>query len=478
MKKIFYTIGLGLLVCSCKKDFLTLSPPSNANVQSFYKNAGDMQVAVNAAYASLQLDGQYRYAYWTLAEVRSDNSLNFNGAGDFPDADIDLFNDDPSNAIITAAWNDTYRGIQLCNVVLNRITAVAMSDTLKNQLTGEAQFLRGLMYFNLVRLFGDVPLVTTETQSVSEGYSQARTPVAAVYDRITKDFGDAARLLPASYTGANIGRATSGAALGMLGKVYLTKRNYDSAAICLKAVIDGGHYQLMASYADLWKTANANNVESLFEVQFHKGGTQTGSNYYEQFAPRNSGTAITGIGFAQGRNIPTDDIDTSYETGDLRKNISIAESFVLNGQTVNSRYTLKFRDQPYADGDADNHWPVLRYADVLLMYAEALNEKGQGPDATGYSMVNAVRSRAGLSPLATGLDKDGFAAALDRERRSELAFEGQRWFDLLRTGRALAVMNNHFGGAVTVSSYRLLYPLPQTAVSVNPRLIKQNPGYN
>ena len=251
MKRIFFIILPVLALASCQKNFLTLSPPSNANAQSFYKSASDMQVAVNAAYAALQLDGEYKYAYWTLAEVRSDNSLNFNGAGDFPDADIDLFNDDPSNAIITQAWNDTYHGIQLCNVVLHRITPVPMSDSLRNQYTGEAEFLRALMYFNLVRMFGDVPLVVTETVSVSEGYSQLRTPVAAVYNQIVKDLTDAAAKLPVAYTGADIGRATRGAALGILGKVYLTEGNYDSAATCLKAVIDLGRYQLMTNYADL-----------------------------------------------------------------------------------------------------------------------------------------------------------------------------------------------------------------------------------
>jgi len=476
-KKYITGLSLILLLGSCKKSFLELAPPSNANVQSFYKTAQDIEQGVNAAYSTLQLDGQYKYAYWELAETRSDNSMNWDGAGNFPDAEIDQFKETSANALITAAWVDTYHGILLCNVVLDRIGPIPMDETLRGRYIGEAKFLRALMYFNLVRIYGDVPLVTSETKSVSEGYAQPRIAVATVYDQIISDLSDAEQKLPLSYTGANIGRATKGAAKGLLGEVYLTKKDYANAQTKLKEVIDLAAYQLLPNYADLWKTANANNIESLFEVQFHKGGLGTGSNYYEQFAPRNSGTVITGLGFAQGRNIPTADVYKAYENNDLRKNISIATSYVLNGATVNDMYTLKFRDAPYVDGDADNHWPVLRYADVLLMYAEAINEKSSGPDANAYKAVNDVRARAGLPVLAAGLTHDAFALAVEHERQVELAFEGHRWFDLVRTGRALTVMNAHFAGTITVKSFQLLFPIPQSQVSINPDGIKQNPGY-
>lgn len=474
-----YITGLLLLTMgtACKKQFLELAPPSNANSLSYYKSAQDIELAVNAAYATMMLDGQYRYAYWELAETRSDNSMNWDGAGNFPDAEIDQFKETSSNALITAAWVDTYHGILLCNVVLDRIGAVPMDETLRARYIGEARFLRALMYFNLVRIYGDVPLVVSETKSVSEGYNQPRVAVSAVYDQIIADLTLAEQNLPVSYSGANIGRATRGAAKGLLGKVYLTKKDFASAQAKLKEVMDLNTYTLLPNYADLWKTANANNAESLFEVQFKKGGFGTGSNYYLQFAPRNSGTVITGLGFAQGRNIPTTDMSKAYETGDLRKNISMAESYTANGTVVNDKYTLKFRDVPYVDGDADNHWPVLRYADVLLMYAEAINEKNSGPSPEAYKAINDVRARAGLSALSAGLGHDAFALAMEHERQVELAFEGHRWFDLVRTGRALTVMNNHFAGSITVKPFQLLYPIPQSQVSINPDGIKQNPGY-
>lgn len=469
---------LTVVMSSCSKQFLEIAPESNANVQAFYKTAADIEVAVNAAYASLMLDGQYRYSYWQMGEVRSDNTLNWDGAGNFPDAEVDQFKEVVSNFIVNAAWIDNYRGILLCNVVIDRIGSVSMTEELRQRYTGEVLFLRALMYFNLVRVFGDVPLVTTETKSVQEGYNQGRRPVSEVYQQIIDDLSTAAQQLPVSYTGNDIGRATRGAAQGLLGKVYLTTQNFTGAVSALKLVVDANNYQLLANYADLWRVDNANHRESLFEVQFKKGGFGTGSAFNNHFAPRNSGTSVTRIGFAHGRNTPTTDMVTAYEEDDVRKYASLATSYVNSaGTIIEDPYTIKFRDMPFVENDADNNWPVLRYADVLLMYAEAINEANGSPDGIAYNAVNAVRQRAGLDDLPDGLNKENFALALERERRVELAFEGHRWFDLLRTGRALTVMNNHFSGVLSVQAYQLLYPVPESQININPSIIKQNPGY-
>ncbi|QNF33204.1 RagB/SusD family nutrient uptake outer membrane protein [Adhaeribacter swui] len=479
MKNKIYMLGLmSILLSSCSDDFLELAPISNANVQNFYRNAQDMQVAVNAAYSALQLEGQYRTAYWQMGEVRSDNTMNMDVAGNFPDAEIDLFKTAASNSIITAAWNDNYRGILLCNVVQDRIAAVTMDEALKNQYLGEVKFLRGLMYFNLVRIFGDVPLVLKETKSVEEGYQQPRVAKALIYEQIVKDLTEATQSLPDKFTGNDIGRATKGAALALLGKVYLTQKDYAAAAAKLKEVISSGTFQLVPDYANLWGPANENNVESIFEVQFKKGGTGTGSNFYNQFAPWNSETAVTGVGFASGKNLPTADIANAYEPHDLRKASSMAESYVKNGVAVEDKYTIKYRDlQPFAAADADNNWVVLRYADVLLMYAEALNALNQGPSQEAYDVVNAVRNRAGLEALPTGLTYESFSSALEHERQVELAFEGHRWFDLVRTDRAIPVMNAHFNGTLTIDEHHLVFPVPQSQINVNPEGIPQNPGY-
>ncbi|QRR01282.1 RagB/SusD family nutrient uptake outer membrane protein [Dyadobacter sandarakinus] len=459
-------------------DFLDLSPKDAANVGNFYRNAADMQAALTAAYGMLAAPGEYGYAYYNVSEVRSDNTMNWEGGGNLPDAELDQFKMSSTNEIIRLMWVDTYRGILACNAVLDHIGNAQMDDALRQRFIGEAKFLRALMYFNMVRTFGDVPLVLSETKSVDEGYGQARMPQAEVYAQIIADLADAAVKLPASYTGADVGRATRGAAQSLLGKVYLTTHDYTKASATLKEVINQGTYKLLDDYAALWPAANANNEESIFEVQFKKGGTGTGSSFYNNFAPRNSGSSVIQVGFASGRNIPTTDLINAYEPADTRKAASLAEGYTDNitGKFVADPYTLKYRDTPFAEADADNNWVVIRYADVLLMYAEAANEVSNGPTAEAYAAINAVRKRAKLAVLPAGLSKSAFALAVEHERQVELAFEGHRWFDLVRTGREVAVMNAHFKAPV-VADFNAVFPIPQTQIDVNPAGIRQNPGY-
>ncbi|WP_353718352.1 RagB/SusD family nutrient uptake outer membrane protein [Dyadobacter sp. 676] len=478
MKRNIIIFGFLCLLASGCSGFLDLAPIDATNVKNFYRNASDMQAAINAAYGMLANSGEYGYAYYNVAEVRSDNTMNWEGGGNLPDAELDQFKMASTNEIIRVMWVDTYRGILAANSVLDHIGGAQMDDALRQRLTGEAQFLRALQYFNLVRTFGDVPLVLSETNSVDEGYSQPRVPKAEVYARIVADLAEAEQKLPVSYTGNDIGRATRGAAKALLGKVYLTTGDFAKAKDKLKEVIDPGTYKLLDDYAALWPVANANHEESIFEVQFKKGGTGTGSSFYNNFAPRNSGSSVIKVGFAGGRNLPTADLIAAYEPGDYRKNVSLALGYTDNvtGKYVADPYTLKFQDTPFADGDADNNWPVLRYADVLLMYAEAVNAVN-GPTAEAYDAVNAVRKRAKLAALPGGLSKPAFALAIEHERQVELAFEGHRWFDLVRTGRAVAVMNEHFKGPV-VQEFNAVFPIPQTQIDINPSGIKQNPGYS
>ena len=167
----------------------------------------------------------------------------------------------------------------------------------------------------------------------------------------------------------------------------------------------------------------------------------------------------------------------AYEIGDIRKNASLAETYTRNNQVIYDPYTIKYKDVPFAERDADNNWVVLRYADILLMYAEVLNEINGGPDYEAYNAINLVRLRAGLDSLSVGMSKTDFAMALEHERQVELAFEGHRWFDLVRTGRALQVMNSHFHGLITLQPYQLLFPIPQRQININPTVIFQNEGY-
>lgn len=469
---------------SCKKDFLDLAPISQQNGNNFYRTAEDMKNALASVYGALQYSGLYYSSMHIIGDLRSDNTeiTNPNAGADMQA--VDLFTNIAVTSISSTTWNGHYQGIQSANIVIGKIDAVNMDQALKARYKGEALFLRALMYFNLVRIFGDVPLVTSIINNPQEGYGYGRETTAKVYEQIIADLKEAEQSLPFEFTGADIGRATKGAAMSLLGKVYLTQKNWSLASVKLKEVIDAAaqtKYQLIGSYANLYGAANENNRESIFEVQFRKGASGEGSPYTNQFAPIGSGTAVVSIGNPLGQNIPTANMNNAYEAGDLRKAASMRNSYVLGGNTVNHNYIVKYAGVPAANLDSDNNWIVLRYADVLLMYAEALNEQGYVADGPAFTYLNQVRTRAGLASKTSSnanaalqvADQASFRLAVEQERRVELAFEGHRWFDLIRTDRAVTVLS-----ASGMQPHHVLFPVPQSQIDINPALIKQNPGYN
>jgi hypothetical protein len=477
------------IVSSCSTDFLTLAPISNANVDNFYQSESDFKLAVNGAYVSLRSNGIFQDYVQLIGDMHSDNATVGTTAGARTSFyEMSEFNDQPSSTIFSSVWNDHYQGISRCNMILDRIGGVAFTDeSKKNVVIGEARFLRGLMYFNLVRIFGDVPLVLHELKSIDDSYAQGRTPVGEIYEAIVADLLFAAQNLPVNYTGVDVGRVTSGASKGLLGKVYLTQKKFPEAAKVLAEVVSSGQYQLLPNFSDLWKTANKNSKEALFEVQFKKqAGVNTGSSYSSRYTPYLSGVALIGFETTSGGfNIPTEDIVNAYSSTDLRKTVSVATSYtnqtgmVITG--LSGRYTKKFLGA-YTNGQgAEDNWPVLRYADVLLMYAEALNEVGFQPDGDAFKHLNTVRTRAGLPALSSTSadsryrisDQPAFRLAVETERRLELAFEGHRWFDLVRTGRALEVLKMK----KPIKEFQLLMPIPQQQLDINPKTLKQNPGY-
>lgn len=484
---IYSSLLLSAALAGCSKDFIDRAPISQNNTVNFYKTAADMAVAVNAAYGSLQYTGQYFSAIHEIGDVRSDNSWIEDVQTGLNVVEIDVFSNQSNNTLLASMWGDTYRGIQQCNIVLDRIDAVTMDQTLKDRYKGEVKFLRALMYFNLVRTFGDIPLVTKEIRSPEEGYEYGRETTANVYAQIITDLKDAENVLSIRYTGVDIGRATSGAAKALMGKVYLTTKQFPLAAQKLKEVIDlvpQNMYMILPNYADVFKVTNENHRESIFDVQFKKGMTPSeGSPFTNQFAPRGSGVIVSIVGAGLGFNIPTQDMENAYEAGDLRKNISMASGYTSNGNFVAAKYTKKYLDVPFQANDADNNWPVLRYADVLLMYAEALNEIGYVADGPAFDYLNQIRNRAGLQPktsnnanLALRVSNQAeFRLAVEQERRVELAFEGHRWFDLVRTGRALDVMTAH---GSDIKPHMLIFPIPQSQIDINPEKIYQNPDYD
>ena len=471
-----FLLPLLLMLGGCKSSFLDLAPISQVNTVSYFQNQSDLLTALNAAYGALQFNGQYGQ-YYVVAEIPSDDTRPVLSGSVTDQDEFDKFYVRTTNPYTLARWSDGYRGIYRCNTVIERVAGLTIDETLKKRIVGEAKFLRALMYFNLVRVFGDVPLVLTEITNPAQGYAYGRSPVADVYAQIAKDLTDAETALPVTYTGADVGRATAGAAKSLLGKVYLTQKKYAEAAAKLKEVIDANTYSLVPVYANLFKPANKNSKESVFEVQYKKGSLGEGSNWANAYAPESSGNAVVLFG-GGGNNQPTAELYNSYETGDPRRDVSLANSYVnAAGVKIDYYFIRKYADPPAVGNDSEDNWYVLRYADVLLMYAEALNETGKSAEALPY--LNLIRKRAGLADR-TGSAQADVRLAIEQERRVELAFEGHRWFDLVRTGRALAVLQAKaaaIGIKTNLTANNLVFPIPQSQIDINPGKITQNPGY-
>jgi len=468
MKKVFLYITIFITILlfssSCSKDFTSLAPISQRNIQTSYKTLSDFTVAVNGAYAALQLNGTYGRMYLLLNEMRSDNTYNGGGASGLAATyeAIDKFTVQPTATEISDAWSDSYEGIARCNIILDKIGAADFDITLKKQYEGEVLFIRSLLYYNLAVIFGNIPLQLNYVSSPS-AISTNQVPAHEIYTQIIGDLVKAESLLPAKYTGLNVGRVTSGAVDALLGKVYLTAGDKGSAITVLRKVINSGNYSLVSDYAKLWGSANKNGPESIFEVQFKTGGHGEGSGYFEYFA-----SILGRSGGVGGGNSPMDitaDLIAAYPPGDLR----YAASIYKNNALPDTTYVKKYLSTETTAFDGDNNWVVLRYADVLLMLSEALGES-----AESYTLINLIRARAGL-PGISATTPGTFAEKLLKERRLEFAFENQRWQDLLRFGVAKSTMAKQLG--IPESSVRLLYPIPQQEIDVSNGKIVQNPGF-
>lgn len=481
---IIYKAGLVvLMLSSCGKGFIDLKPKSSVTTGNFYQTAEDFRNAVNGAYAGLRLNGTYGADSYIFGEVRSDNAVPVSSGSVTDQDEFDRFYIRTTNPYINNRWADSYNAIARCNAILGRIDPIAMDNNLKARYIGEAKFLRALFFFNLVRTYGDVPLVLKEIVNSDDGYAYGRNPKAEVYAQIEKDLTEAAQALPVSYNGNDIGRATQGAAKAILARVLLTQKKYPQAAEQLKAVIDQKQYDLVTSYADFFKVSNKNNKEAIFDVQYKSGGVGLGNPWPNSFAPQNSGNAVIMFG-GGGNNTPSNDLVNDYEAGDLRKDATVATSYVnASGTTIPGNFVKKYFDVPATANDNGNNIPVIRYADVLLMYAECLNEAAYVANGDAFTYLNKVRNRAGLKDLTAAQvpDQAAFRLAMEHERRVEFAFENLRWYDLVRTGRAIPVMNGkatQINLVNPVTNQNLVFPIPQSQIDINKTKITQNEGSN
>ncbi|MGZ3946186.1 MAG: RagB/SusD family nutrient uptake outer membrane protein [Mucilaginibacter sp.] len=489
MKKYIYVYLLlsALGIAGCKKDYLSLQPADSQNAANFFKTPAQFTQAINGAYQPLQ--GLYNGSFWVMAEMRSDNTSYEYDPGDRSGTlkeEMDEFRELNNNDYPGEFLGTSYQIIGRCNAIIGRLPAAKLDAATADPIAGQALFLRAFNYFNLVRLFGNVPLVLNEVQSVDDAYKQAtRAEAAKVYAAIIADATDAIAKLPVKYAAdGDKGRVTKGTAETMLAEVYMTQHKFDLAIPLLQAVIASNAYSLNSNYADNFDITKKNGPESIFEIQYMEGSNGLGSDFVDTFIPWDYyDSDITGYEIANsaqnGWNIPTQDMVSAYEEGDNRREASLVE-YTSNEYGKDLPFIKKYVSQGAVQGITANDFPVYRYADVYLMLAECLNEQGFAGGGDAFRYLNLVRERAGLADKTTGnadpalnvSSQEAFRAAIAHERQVELAFENHRWFDLLRTGKAVEVMTAHGArekadkapywtvNPAAYSNIRLLYQYP------------------
>lgn len=478
MKKVLITYAcLGLLslsTTSCS-DFLTLQPEHQINELGYWKNEADFETAIVGLYSGLQ---SYAQNLMWVNEVGTDNATFQLPQAESHVTGFDYWTLSPTNAYVNNYWNNNYGTISRANTILNRLSNVDFTS--KSRMEGECKFIRALSYFQLVRLFGDVSISTKEFSSPNEinNYDFSRKPVEEIYKLILNDLTDAEKLLANDEIPSNKGKVSIGAIKTLLGKIYLTKKEYDLAAQKLKEVIDMQAYSLESDFASLFSEGNDDKVESILEIEFASGNQGEGFDFGNFYPNVINMDVFPGGIIGGGRCVPSITLWNAYEEGDIRRDAGLGNKLPMNdGTTTDYFFCKKFVDYSATTmQDGGVNFTLLRYADVLLMYAEALNELNKTNEALPY--INQIRQRAQVSSLM-GLSQSQLRLAIEKERQLELCFEGHRWFDLKRTDRLLDVINEDFknlGLTFSAKEYGLLLPIPQNQRDIDPNLT-QNPGY-
>ncbi len=485
LSKIIISVVIVGSFASCG-EFLDLKPVSDYNTSTFYKTQGDFELAVNGIYAEVQAlsDNNIPLAL----ESRSDNVRT---TGGYDTGVISKFIDDGTVPILENIYTGFWRTIDRSNAVLDRIGGVPFEDTkLKEQLTGEAYFLRGYAYFQLAWMYGGMPLIDRQT-AIEKIRQTPRSTQEQTLDLAREDLQKAADLLPEVYPAKYSGKATRYAAKGILARLYLFERNHAAAKPLLEEIINSGKYEMFAKYADSFADQYDNGKEHVFQIQYNSGLVGEGNELVYTLAPENIRSSL----FPQGGrsiSLPVSiDLYESYEPNDIRRDFTIQSGHISNTGAENrgSLFYIKFAHGsiPPDKTDYEVNVPVLRYTDVRLMYAEILNEEGYTAGGEAFQILNDVRKRAGLPPLTTQEvpDQAAFRDQLFKERRVEFAGEFLRWFDLVRSGRALATMNaflkrpDEGGGRYVMKDYQAIFAIPNNELNINPNrdVMYQNPGY-
>jgi starch-binding outer membrane protein, SusD/RagB family len=480
MKKII-TISLILsliMVISCQKK-LEIGP-HKIYYDNYYQSQEDAIGGINAVYSLLTSVNQYNSYLWLIQDVSSDDCISRPTLNDPNIHQFNSYNIESTNTYLKGIWKDSYLGIFRANIVIQKVPDIDMDSAMKSRIIGEAHFLRGLFYFNLVRIFGDVPLVLEPLSEdiTDEELYVFRNPVNDVYDQIVEDFTIASTNCPQTYyISGDKGRATKGAALGMLAKTYLTIGEWSLASAKAFEVIEFGIYDLWDDYSGNFKDINRNGKESVFAAQFYKEVTSQQNQIVISGLPNIPGTFPAGVEIM----LPTEDLLNSFEEGDYRKEVTFFDHYWFD---TFEPHIWKHWDQdsyePKETAQCGSNFAVMRYSEVLLIYAEALNEMS-GPVSEAYDAINKVRARArngneNVLPDLTGLSKDDFRTAVLQERRVEFVNEGIRWYDLKRTNNLIEYVKRAKGEAANPQEYNYVFPIPQRERDVNKNLT-QNPNY-
>ncbi|MBC7653395.1 MAG: RagB/SusD family nutrient uptake outer membrane protein [Oligoflexus sp.] len=510
MKKyIILSLSIVLILASCKRNFEEPNPNA-ITIASFWKNSDDAVRGVNAVYSTFKrTNTTYSRFMFFHGILKSDEGFGSGGDGGLNN--LMRFNQTDYNSGLTAGtWQTLYVGIFRANQVIAYVPNIQMDANLKARVIGEAKFLRALFYFNLTLYFGRPPLLLAPSQPTDK---PTNATTAEAYAQVAKDLKDAIEVLPVTYpNSADLGRATKGAAYALLGKTYLQQKQYQPALDAFAWLVTGpgsSIYKLTANYRDNFIAAKENNIESVFEVQFSENLAESTDDDTDESRQSNTGTSISQffapqpIGFGDGAarrwlideflqektttnaqdprlaaSLLFDNSDPAGPNATLVYGQSWASRYGLNNKSVYLRKLLNDNYKNQEGFRSPNNYRLIRFGDVLLMYAECLNGLNRSSDA--YPFVDKVRERAGLASLTLtkpGLNQVQFLAQLKHERLTELCGEAWRWADLLRWGDlspALATRDIDFQNFIVGKNE--YYPIPQSDIDLNPNLT-QNPNF-
>ncbi|MEO3408090.1 RagB/SusD family nutrient uptake outer membrane protein [Mucilaginibacter sp. CAU 1740] len=512
-KALFTLLLVAAFAMGCKKGDLTTVNPNAQTTQTFWQNASDAVKGINAVYGSLIIDGSYMRFSPIVENTRGDDATSYSPWDQI--YNMGKFNMQSTGDGVLFSWTAYYQGILRANEVLKYVPDINMDAELKKRVLGQAYFLRGLYYFHLADFYKNVPMPLVPAGS-SADYFQKQQPQDVIWAQVISDFKAAEGMLPVTYTGLSpygqTGRATKGAAAAFLGKTYLFTKKYAEAAAEFKSVIDMGIYSLVPNYYDNFFANNENNAESIFEVQFSRdaGGTDLGwggdpSSGWGRTSSRAITFGAASFGFTDVQPTPAlynEYLQEKTTTGGTDPRLDVTIYYNKPGEKLyNQDFATRYAGSSslnalfchkYENGDsgqADEYdWRsginerLMRYSDVLLMYAECLNELGQTSDA--YPFIQQVRSRVGLPNLATvkpGMTQADMREQIGHERFLEFSLEGHRFDDIRRWGwlqdaTKLAWLKARDPEFNTYTPGKEYLPIPLTEVQTNVGLV-QNTGY-